>query len=656
MLNSLLSQKKLSFLIDGAPMEEKQPKITVSTKGNTTVTKYEFCSGLTLTNTFNFYPAYNACDWVNEWENNGDAPSGVISALWDADFRLSFPPCTPKTNGKAYLPKSENVIKVVSPRGSEWSGEDFYRDVDELRSNNYPCWLQEVGSKKRYASIGGRSANSDNAPFFNIKHGGEPIGYIVAVGWTGQWNAEIERNAEGVSFKSKIEDTSFKILPGEHFRTSSATVLAYTGEIEDGQNLWRKFIRDVYAPIKNPEKELTFCAGLWGGMSTAGCIKRIRAVEEAGLPFNCYWMDAGWYGFGTQPSPDEYEGDWAGHTGNWVVNAVRHPDGLMDVVKEIDKTDKRFLLWFEPERIRKGMPITNEHPEYLIFPKEDWNQNILLDLGNENAWQYCYDTIADFIEKMHISIYRQDFNFCPLPYWRIKDEKERVGITEIKHINGLYRLWDSLRERFPHLIIDNCASGGRRIDIETLRRSIPLWRSDAQCPAEPEPSVSQAHALSYGTWMPYSGTGTGRTLFDVYRFRSAYAPALTTNYTFSERNEFGDDREAIEWIDAMSREYLRVRPYLFKDIYPLTIPGAKSDTWCAVQYHDTESDSGVLQAFRRENSPYRTADFTLRGLKADKEYLFEDADTGETFTLGSCEFSAVIENKRQAKLWFYKVK
>ncbi len=156
--------------------------------------------------------------------------------------------------------------------------------------------------------------------------------------------------------------------------------------------------------------------------------------------------------------------------------------------------------------------------------------------------------------------------------------------------------------------------------------------------------------------MPYFGTGTGRTLFDTYRFRCAYSPALTTNYTFSERNEFGDNPEAIKWIDGMAREYLRVRPYLYKDIYPLTTPGAKSDTWSAVQYHDTESDSGVLQVFRRESSPYRCADFTLRGLKCAKEYLFEDADTGETFTVSSPEFSAVIENKRQAKLWFYRAK
>ena len=660
MIASLINQKKLSFLIDGAPMEEKTPNISVKSEERLIKTTYSFDGGLTLTNTFRYYPEYNACDWVNEWENKGSEPSGIISELLDADALLPFPPCKKKTTGRAYLHLPENVIKIYSPRGSDWSGDEFSCKVDELKGNNYTWWLRNVGDKKWYATVGGRSADSVSAPFFNVKHGAEDIGYIVAVGWTGQWNAQFERKEDGVRMWSKIEDTSFRILPGERFRTSSVTILAYEGSVEEGHNAFRKLIRDVYSPIKAPLDELPFCAGLWGGMSTAGCLDRIRKVEENRLPFNCYWMDAGWYGSGTAVSPDEYEGDWAGHTGNWEINKVRHPDGLMDVAKAIAKTDKRYLLWFEPERVRKGTPITSEHPEYIIFPDNESEQNALLNLGDERAWQYCFDTISEIIERLHVSIYRQDFNFRPLPYWRKNDTAERKGITEIKHIGGMYRLWDALRERFPGLLIDNCASGGRRIDIETLRRSIPLWRSDAQCPAEIDPTITQAHAISYGTWFPYTGTSVGRTLFDNYRFRSAFSPALTSNYTFSETNTFGDDPKAIEWIRERSEEYLRARPYLFKDVYPLTLASTAPDTWSAIQYHDTETDSGVVQVFRRESSPYSEAVFMLSGVSNEKEYVFEDADVkGETVThkgLKTGGFTVNIDTRRTAKVFFYSVK
>ena len=656
MINEIRKQTWLSFLIDGKPFTEYSPTITEENTENRTVRTYLFDGGLKVTSTFNYYPEFDACDWVNEWENTGDSETGIISELWDASVTLPFPPCAPKTTGKAYTHESKNVIKVYAPRGSEWSGNEFYRNVDEFCSNRHKWWFQDVGDKKRFQSEGGRSANSEHAPFFNFKHGAEPLGYVVAVGWTGQWNVEAERTAEGIRFKSKIEDTCFKILPGERFRTSSVSILSYKGEFEDAQNTWRRFIRAVYSPIKDPQSELIYSAGLWGGMSTKGCLKRIRIVEKEKIPFNCYWMDAGWYGSGTAESPDEYEGDWASHTGNWEVNPTRHPDGLLDVANAIEKSGKRFILWFEPERIRKGTPIVSQHPEYLIFPRDEANQNILLNLGSPSAWDYCYGILSEMIERLHVTLYRQDFNFCPLGYWRSADAPDRKGITEILHINGLYRLWDALLKRFPGLIIDNCASGGRRIDIETMRRAIPLWRSDAQCPAEIDPSITQSHALTFGSWMPYSGTGTGRTLFDTYRVRSAYAPTLSTNYTFSERDDFGSDPKAIEWIKERAEEFLLVRPYLYKDIYPLTKPGAESDKWCAVQYHDPDTDSGIVLAFRREDAPYPTADFDLRSLTDGKKYLFTDADSGETFTLDSAALSLSIKEKRVSRLYFYKAK
>lgn len=662
MLKTMEQHPKLSFLLDGVPFEQHAPKVTVKTDGDLVCTTYEFKDGLRLTNKFRAYPAYDACEWVNEWEHTGNTPSAVISELYDADVELAFPPCAPKTTGRAYLPKSENVIKLYAPRGSDWSENEFTCDVDRLLGNHYLYWFETVGAKKCYFAVGGRSSDGAGAPFFNVKHGKEDMGCIAAIGWTGQWRADFERTEAGVRIKSQVKDAKFRMLPGEKFRTTSITLMSYYGTAQEGQNKWRRLVKDVYAPIGKDGVPATapFCAGLWGGMSSKGCVERIRTVEREGLPFDHYWMDAGWYGNGVKESPDEFEGDWAQHTGNWEINAVRHPDGMQDVVNEIAKGDKRFLLWFEPERVRYDVPLAKEHPEYLIFLDEN-NQNTLLNLGNEQAWQYCFDTLCDIMERLNVSVYRQDFNFSPLPYWQAGDTADdRRGITEIKHINGLYRLWDALLERFPGLLIDNCASGGRRIDIETLRRSVPLWRSDAQCPADPMPEMAQAHALSHSAWMPYSGTATGRVWFDTYRFRSAYAPALNTNFTFSEKNSFGDDAEAMVWLKRMCDEYLRVRPYLVEDVYPLTTPTAAKDAWSAVQYHDPKTDAGVVQAFRRERSPYPEAQFKLFGLSPERTYCFEDADGG-SFCVDGRELterglSIRMDEQRASRVLFYHVK
>jgi alpha-galactosidase len=282
---------------------------------------------------------------------------------------------------------------------------------------------------------------------------------------------------------------------------------------------------------------------------------------------------------------------------------------------------------------------------------------MLLDYANPDAWEYAYQTLAGHVERLGLSCYRQDFNVAPAEAWAAADAENRRGITEIKHIMGLYRLWDALLERFPHLVIDNCASGGKRIDIETLRRSVPLWRSDRMCQANYPEMIAQTHNMTFGAWMPYSGTSTGRH-FDPYRIRSAYAGGMTLNYTYTEYNPFGEDAEETENIRKFSEEYLRVRPYFAEDMYPLTIPSDATDVWSAVQFDRPEKKDGVLQVFRRENSPYEKAVYALGGIRAGDNYVFEDADTGECFTVSGQELiekgvSLEITEKRCAKIYFY---
>ena len=272
MIFDIIKQSKISFLLGGTDFKDREYKVETTVDGNITKTVYNFKGGLKLTNTVNVYPEFDACDWVNEWENTGDTPTEIISELWDCCVELPLPPCEEKLTPRAYLPKSENVIKVYSPVGSEWSGNEFYCDVDQIKLNHRPHWLEKIGSKHFYATVGGRSADSSVAPFFNIRHDKAELGYVAAVGWTGQWNAEIERKETSVIFKSRIEDTEFRLFPKEKFRTSSVTLMSYSGSVQNGQNKWRRLVRDVYSPVGKGQvpADLPFCAGLWGGMSTKG--------------------------------------------------------------------------------------------------------------------------------------------------------------------------------------------------------------------------------------------------------------------------------------------------------------------------------------------------------------------------------------------------
>lgn len=653
-MNFLKNNHRFSFLLDGKNIWETEYTTTQKEEGNTLTTEYYFEGGLKVTNISRKYQDFDGYEWVNHIENISDAPTGIISCLWDCDCALPLPP-EEEFVPTSYVPDDRLATKIFAPKGSLCAIDEFTCDPDEMFHNSHPCHIG-VGEKRNYATKGGRSCE-DHAPFFQVRK--ENTAYFFAVGWSGQWNTEMEHTRDQLFFRSKIEDTHFRVLPGESFRTSSIVIMQTQADVEDAHNQWRRFLKTHFSLIGQPGRDPQgpLCTSIWGGMRSSSVLKRIDAIRKNNFPYEYVWMDSGWYGEHTKPTPTEFEGDWYLRAGDWTVSPLIHPDGLRDVSKAIHDAGMKFLLWFEPERAVVGTDIVKEHPEYFLSDGNEKNPCLLLNLGDPAAYEHVVTSVIRLIEELNIDGYRQDFNFYPLNYWRRYDTQDRCGITEIRHINNLYRFWDTLLERFPHLLIDNCSGGGRRLDIEMYRRSIPLWRSDFQCPANYIVIGSQCHTLSFNNWLPYSGTGTGR-IYDEYRFRSAYSSALNSGFTFSENDSFGEDEEQIAFIHKYTAEYLKVRPYFSADFYPLTRFSDKEDTWCATQFHRPDEKDGLIQLFRREEAPYETADFTLRAIRKDTDYLFTDLDGG-CFTVSGKELTEkgirfTIPQKRKAKLFIYK--
>lgn len=647
----LKKNQRFSLNYGGKSFSASDATVSMEETGNEFITTYKLKDGLVIINVAKKHEKFDAYEWVNYFKNTGDTPTEIISDLWDCNCEIPIG-YSKQYSWTAYLDDPENETQIYAPTGSLCNNYEFYSNMNSITRSKYENLIFS-GQSKSYSTSGGVSSNT-RAPFFNIHCRNR--GVMVAVGWTGQWNSNIERTEEGVIFKSKIEDTHFRLLPGEEIRTSSVMIMPYECGLDDSFNKWRRFIKECVTPVKSFE-EMPYCVGLWGGMKSKSMIDRIETAKRNKLPFTHTWIDAGWYGTGTKDSPDEFEGDWGLQAGNWRVNSHIHPNGLRDVSHAIKDASMKFLLWFEIERSVPTTPVAVEHPEY--FFKNEKDGIYILNLGNEEAWQYAYNTLEEKIEELNISCYRQDFNVLPLSLWRETDNEDRKGISEIKHINGLYKLWDNLLARFPRLLIDNCSSGGRRIDIETLKRSVPLWRSDAQCPANFPPEFTQNHTLTFSKYMTYSGVGLGRDERDVYRWRSSYTPALTTQMTFSERNPYDEEHTDMDMIKKYSEEYLKVRPYLSCDFYPLTEPSDSKDVWCAWQYNRPEENDGILQVFRRAKAPYIKGSYKLNGVKSNKNYVFIDADTNEEKIISgeqlvSAGFEVEIPESRTAKLYFYK--
>ena len=643
-MNLLKDNKLFSFKLGENNVWDTEYKREVNENGDALTTTYTFDGGLKVTNIARKISKHGAYEWVNYFENTGAKPTAIISELWDCDITLPLGKEATHDATNDVAMAADDATRVFAPNGSTWSEYEFYCDVDAV-DDRYRTHHIQPGQTKTYVASRGRSSEKQ-APFFNISK--QNSGYIFAIGWTGQWNAEISRGNDDITFKSKIEDTHFRLYPGEKIRTSSVVMMPYDCNLTDAHNKWRRLLKEEFSLIGKPgrPKYAPLTWNVWGGLPSDKVIERVNYAKENNLPFEMTWMDAAWYGKDTRPSQNSFQSDWITARGDWSVSPHIHPNGMVDVAQAIKDAGMGFLLWFELERANPNSPLVSAHPDCFLS-SEHPDANKLLNLGDEKAWQLAYDILSEYIRKLNLKCYRIDFNDGPLPYWRATDSCDRRGITEIKYITGLYKLLDSLLSEFPDLIIDNCASGGRRLDIEMFRRSVSLWRTDYMCTANYDIEGIQCHALSYNMWMPYSGNCPG-TKWDKYRLRSSYGTSLTIIATTKPSCE--NFRELID-------EYLKVRPYFTEDFYPLSEITAKTDTWCAWQFDRPGEGDGIVQIFRRRKSPYETATYTLGGIDENANYLFTDADGGE-FTLTGSElrdgFKVEILEKESSKLYFYK--
>ncbi len=353
-------------------------------------------------------------------------------------------------------------------------------------------------------------------PFFNLETGGQ--GLIGAVGWTGNWAAQFDRGGDGrLWLAAGMQRTHLKLLPGESIRTPRILLLFWRGDRLESQNLLRRFLLAHHSPrAPVAAGRLPVFYGSWGELHEKTQLQAIRWFVDNKIPIDVFWIDAGWYGDKPfQEGSTDANSQWWKYTGSWRPNKITYPRGLKPIGQLLRCNKLGFLLWIEAERVYRGTDLEREHPEWLLGPQGD---NFLVNLGNPAARRGITDIVSSLICEGGLTWYRQDFNTDPENFWGAADAPDRVGMTEIRYIEGLYAFWDALVARHPGLMIDNCASGGRRLDLETISRSVALWRSDFQCRPDFNPAGMQGQTYGLSSWIPLSA-GVARAT-DAYRFYS----------------------------------------------------------------------------------------------------------------------------------------
>lgn len=201
-------------------------------------------------------------------------------------------------------------------------------------------------------------------------------------------------------------------------------------------------------------------------------LKRLADVASA-VGVERFVLDDGW--FRGRRSDSSSLGDWTVDTEVW-------PDGLHPLVDHVRGLGMQFGLWFEPEMVSPDSDLARRHPDWVLAPpagpQRTWRDQHALDLADADVSRYLLDSISALVEEYTLDYIKWDHN---------RDLLESVHGGRhgtVAQTTAVYALIDTLRERFPGLEIESCASGGARIDLGILARTDRVWPSDTNDPIE----------------------------------------------------------------------------------------------------------------------------------------------------------------------------
>lgn len=477
----------------------------------------------------------------------------------------------------------------------------------------------------------------------------------LGIGWPGKWKMVLTPVEGGVKYTLSQARCRMRLHPMETMRSPNLTMLFFEGDLSRGTNLWRRFFLKHILPVgKNGKKVApmmflhTHMIGGYGefeGITTENQLEAIDAYIKRGLKPDAWWIDAGWY---------SCNHNWW-NVGDWTPHPEQLPDGFAPISGKLHENDIDLLVWFEPERVMAESRLDYIHPEWCLKAHNDEGEEEkcrLLNYSDPDCFSFVLSLLDSHIKKGGIDIYRQDFNFTPDRYFEENEESDRVGAMENLHMQALLRLYDELRLRNPGLVIDNCAAGGTRNEMDMMRRSVPLQYTDMHIG---ECSKRVFHNYEMFKWIPYfrahakendSRFPNNRNT-DEYSFLCAMTPALTVCHDYYEgETPFNTAKKMLPiWRKAASYQ-------LNSDYYQLS---DEKSGWYAVQFHNEEDGSGFIQVIRTENG--EDAHLSIKPyIVPDSKYVFKNPVTGETKrgdSLGLTGGFTFYMSKKKGEIWFY---
>ncbi len=459
------------------------------------------------------------------------------------------------------------------------------------------------------------NSSHDQRPFL-LLDGGEATetgGQVWFAGllWSGNWKLTVEQADTGhVRANLGVNDWDFawQLAPTESFVTPVCVIGTTSHGFGGASHLLHRYVRDQILP---PQRPLKVVYNSWEATQFAIDLPSQQRLADiaAHLGVEVFVLDDGWF---------RGRNDDTTSLGDWQTDTTKFPDGLHPLIAHVNALGMDFGLWIEPEMISPDSDLYRAHPEWALqWPGREpvlLRQQLVLNMARNDVQDYLIELFDALLSEHAIRYIKWDMNRSAIDAgWPGAAQQQELWV---RYVEGVYRVWGTLRERHPDVTWLSCSGGGGRVDYGILRLADRAQISDNTHAIEVQKMLE-----GFSLYVPSCALESWVTDVDAerlplaFRFHASMGNIVCLG-AHIERWDADTRSEAAELI-AQYKAFRHIVQYGARH----RLGSPQQDASWGVQYLSDDGREGVLLAFRAFVGPrIATPALRLRGLTPDARY------------------------------------
>ena len=569
-----------------------------------------------------FYKTYDDCEVIETWTEISHTEKKPVTL-----YRFA----------SAYMPVRRGDTWLTHFHGT-WGAE---------------CYLHEEpltdGMKVLKNKDGVRNTQRDN-PSLMISLDGCPrelTGRVIGgtLAWAGNYRIALDNdNTHTTHLFAGIneEQSQYTLQPREVFTTP---VFAFTFSDEGKSGVSRNIHRWARLHRLNHGTELrdvllNSWEGVYFKVNQEGMDRMMADLADLGGEL--FVMDDGWFG-------DKYPRN-NGETslGDWTVCREKLPQGIEGLTESARKHGVKFGIWIEPEMTNTRSELYEKHPDWVI--QQPYRENRkgrggtqqVLDLSNPAVQEFVFG-VVDRLMTAHpdIAYIKWDANRCANSIGSAFQRPDEQSHFWIEYTQGLYKVMERIRAKYPDVLIQACASGGGRVEFGAMKYFNEVWTSD-------NTEALSRTRIQYGTSLFYPATVMGSHVSATPNHQTGNITPIKFRFDIACAGRLGMELQPKRMDDTEKRfarkavaSYKAYRDIVMEgDLYRIGTP--YDDTgYYGMMYVSKDKKKAVLFTYCiRYQSRTLIPKFRLHGLDAKTRYTVREQNTdkkrfwfdGGTFT------------------------